>query len=326
MKLLRSVAGTVLVVILALWGIAGITNVELGETGIKTVMLGSDRGHTEPIFTGTRWIEPFSNDVDVYYTKYEQYDLSGADAVQSQTNDGQPVNLRVSFQIGLIPEQVPWLHENVGQNWYFDVFYPAAIKAIKDSSARLSSDEIYTGVGRTTMAEAIQTQLEAALDGYGIRFQTNLRDVVFKNAEFLSTLEEKARAAQQEEIQRRYALAASQAAIAVQNKAEGQKFKIEQEALAERRRLELIGEGERLQKQEIALGILAVGNAEAEVIRMKANALAGSGGALYRDIQILGGLGESVEYYGTPTGAPGTSTYIIDKALRGKIAVGGGSD
>ena len=59
---------------------------------------------------------------------------------------------------------------------------------------------------------------------------------------------------------------------------------------------------------------------------MKANALIGAGGALYRDIEVLGGLGESVEYYGTPTGAPGTSTYIIDEALRGAIAVGGGND
>jgi len=323
MKFLSSIAGLTLLVLLALWGVGGITNVELGETGIKTVMLGADRGDTSPIYTGTRWIEPFSNDVDVYYTKFEQYDLSGADAVESQTNDGQPVNLRVSFQIGLIPEQVPWLHENVGQGWYNDVFYPAAIKAIKDSSAMLSSDEIYTGEGRTTMAEHIQATLESTLEGYGIRFETNLRDVVFENAAFLATLEEKARAAQQEEIQRRNALAAKQEAIATQNRAEGEKFAVEQRAQAEKIKLQLEGEGEYLKQSEIAKGILAVGNAEAEVIKMKANALTGSGGELYRDIQVLGGLGESVEFYGVPTGAPGTGTYIVDQALSGKIAVGG---
>ena len=57
---------------------------------------------------------------------------------------------------------------------------------------------------------------------------------------------------------------------------------------------------------------------------MKATALSGSGGALYRDIEVLGGLGKTVEFYGVPTGAEGTNTYIIDEALRGKIAIGGG--
>jgi len=66
-----------------------------------------------------------------------------------------------------------------------------------------------------------------------------------------------------------------------------------------------------------------VGQAEADVIQLKANALVGSGGQLYRDIEVLGGLGSSVEFYGVPTGAPGTSTYIVDEALQGKIAVGG---
>jgi len=326
MKFLSGIAGVVLVVVLFLYGLAGITNVELGETGIKTQMLGADRGVTAPIYTGMRWIEPFMYDVDVYYTKFEQYDLSGADAVESQTNDGQPVNLRVSFQIGLIPEQVPWLHENVGQGWYHDVFYPAAIKAIKDSSAMLSSDEIYTGEGRTAMAERIQVTLAEALNGYGIRFETNLRDVVFENEKFLETLEEKARAAQQEEIEHRNALAAKQAAIATQNKAEGEKFAVEQRAQAERIKLREEGAGMRERDEEIAQGKLAIGQAEADIIKLKANALIGKGGQLYRDIQILGGLGESVEYYGTPTGAPGTSTYIIDEALRGKIAVGGGTN
>ena len=55
---------------------------------------------------------------------------------------------------------------------------------------------------------------------------------------------------------------------------------------------------------------------------MKANALVGSGGELYRDIEVLGGLGEAVEFYGVPTGAEGTATYIVDEALRGKVAVG----
>lgn len=323
-RLVALVAGAVAVGIIGLYGLAGVTTVELGETGIKTTMIGENKGTTEPIYTGFRWVEPFTYDVDVYYTKFQQYDLAGEDAVESQTNDGQPVKVRTSFQIGLLPDQVPWLHENVGKDWYQQVFYPAAIKAIKDSSAMVSSDEIYTGAGRVEIAENIQNTLQKAFAGYGIRFETNLRDVTFENAEFVATLEEKARAAQQEEIQRRNALAAKQQAIAVQNKAEGEKFKIEQMAEAERTRLRLEGEGERLKQEEIAKGILAIGQAEADVIQFKNAALEGPGGELYRDIEVLGGLGTAIEFYGVPTGAPGTNTYIIDEALRGKIAIGGG--
>ncbi len=300
--------------------------------GIVVKNIGENKGMQEvTLDTGLHWIEPFVYDVVVYDTRLRQELLED---VQSNTRDGQPIAVDVSFEYGLLDHGVPGLHENVGQAYFDQVVYPAARSAIRNTTSTKSSDEVYTGIGRAEVQAELDRVLSSKLEPMGIRITANLRDVTFVNEDFVKVLERKASAAQEEEIQTRYAEAAVQEAIKVKNAAEGEKFKREQAAqakqievelaaTAERERLILQGQGERLQQEERAQGILAVGQAEADVIKLKANALAGSGGDAYRDIQILGGLGESVEYYGTPTGAPGTSTYIVDEALRGKIAVGG---
>lgn len=307
--------------ILALYGLVGITGVEPGEVGLVVKQFGDNRGISEvTLDTGTHWVDPFMNDVVVIDTrlkKYEQLDIP------SNTKDGQPILVDVVFEIGLLDSNVPNLVENIGRDWYTQVVYPAARSAIRNNTSEHMSDAVYTGAGRAQIQQELTAELTNRLEPLGIRITANLSDIEFTNTDFVHTLEEKAKAAQQEEIQRRYAAAAKEEAIATQNRAEGEKFKVEQEAQATRIRLQLEGEGERLKQEEIALGILAVGQAEADVIKLKANALVGNGGSLYRDIEVLGGLGKSVDYYGTPTGAPGTSTYIIDEALRGQIAVGG---
>ncbi len=319
-RLVRLVSAGVAASILALYGIGGFSGIEPGEVGMVVKQFGEDRGMQQfTLDTGTHWIEPFTNDVIVVDTRLKQYSLND---VPAGTQDGQPIQVDVSFEIGLVDSNVPNLIENIGTDWYDQVVYPAARASVRTATANKLSDEVYTGAGRAAIQVELTDALVDKLTPYGIRITANLRDIEFLNKDFVNTLEEKAKAAQQEEIQRRYAAAAKEEAIATQNKAEGHKFKVEQEAEAERIRLQLVGEGERLKQEEIAKGILAVGQAEADVIKLKANALIGSGGQLYRDIEVLGGLGQAVEFYGVPTGAENTNTYIVDEALRGKVAVG----
>jgi regulator of protease activity HflC (stomatin/prohibitin superfamily) len=171
------------------------------------------------------------------------------------------------------------------------------------------------------VAEYIETVLQERASRDGIEVLVNLRAVTFINQNFVDTLEEKATAAQQEEIKRREALAAEQEAIRVENVARGVRNAAVQVAEGEKQALILSGEGERDRQIALAEGQLAVATANAEGRRLLNDALSGPGGALIRDIEVLGGLGANVDFYGVPTGAEGTNTYIIDEALRGQFAV-----
>lgn len=310
----------ILVAILSIYGIAGISTIEPGEVGLVVKNIGQNKGVQElTLNTGMHWYDPFINDVIVYDTRLKQYELSN---VPAGTQDGRPITVDVSFEIGLADSGVPNLHETIGPDYFDQVVYPAARAGIRTATANKLSDEVYTGAGRAAIQVELTDNLQDKLAEQGIRITANLRDIEFQNQDFVATLERKAKAAQEEVIQLRLAEAAKQEALKVQAQAEGERFKREQSADANMYELQRQGEGERLKQEEIALGILAVGQAEADVIKLKANALVGSGGQLYRDIEVLGGLGETVEFYGVPTGAPGTSTYIIDEALKGKVAIG----
>ena len=322
MKIVRMGAGITLLLVAAIWGIAGLTVIDPGEVGLVVRQFGENRGMQKiTLDTGTHWVEAFTNDAIVVDTRLKQYKLVD---IPSNTKDGQPILVDVVFEIGLLDSNVPNLIENIGTDWYTQVVYPAAKSAIRNNTSEKMSDEVYTGEGRASIQEQLTNELGSRLEQYGIRITANLSDIEFTNSDFVATLERKAKAAQEETIQARLADAAVAEALKVQAVAEGQKFKVVQEAEAEKQRLRLQGEGVMLQKEAEALGILAVGQAEADVIKMKATALIGSGGELCRDIEVLGGLGKTVEFYGVPTGAEGTNTYIIDEALRGKIAIGGG--
>jgi regulator of protease activity HflC (stomatin/prohibitin superfamily) len=281
-------------------------------------MLGTARGDITTVGLGTTWIDPTFYDVEIYDTKAYQHVL---EAVPSNTADGQPVSLDVSLEISLEAEQVPSLHSNIGRDWYNRVVLPAAREAIRDGASGQDSDTIYTGEGRRAVADYIQETLVAHVSPNGIRVSVNLRAVTFVNQEFVNTLEQKANAAQQQLIQTQLAEAAEQEAIKVENVARGQRAARVQAAEAQREELRLQGEGERLRSEEIAAGNLALALAEAEGRAALNDALSGPGGQLIRDIEVLGGLGGNVDFYGVPTGADGTSTYIIDEALRGQFAV-----
>lgn len=319
-KLARLTVGGVVAAIMVIYGLAGISTIEPGEVGLVVKNIGDNKGVQElTLNTGMHWYDPFINDVVVYDTRLKQYELND---IPAGTQDGQPITVDVSFEIGLSDAGVPELHETIGRDYFDEVVYPAARSAIRTATANKLSDEVYTGAGRAAIQIELTEGLQKKLESQGIRINANLRDIQFQNQDFVNTLERKAKAAQEEVIQERLAAAATQEAIKVQETAKGERFKREQAAEAQKYELQAHGEGQRLQQEEIAQGILAVGQAEADVIKLKANALVGSGGKLYRDIEVLGGLGEAVEFYGVPTGAPGTNTYIVDEALKGKVAVG----
>jgi regulator of protease activity HflC (stomatin/prohibitin superfamily) len=314
--IIKSSAAAVILAIGGIYGLAGITGIEPGEVGVIVKNIGANRGmQEETLNTGMHWLDPFIYDVPIYNVKLRQYQLND---VPASTKDGQPIEVDVSFEIGLVDSGVPNLHETIGKDYFNQVVYPAARATIRTATANKLSDEVYTGEGRAAIQTEISNGLQIKLESAGIRITANLRNIDFLNTDFVATLEEKAKAAQKEVIQERLAAAAIQEALKVKAVAEGQKFRVIQEAEAEREKLRLQGEGVRLQKEEEAKGILAVGLAEAEVTKQKRAALAGAGGAEMVSIAWAENLGPNVKVYGVPTGAPGTNSIIdINGILQG---------
>lgn len=298
--------------VFVLYLMAGITSISPGEVGIKIKMLDmfgdAPMGmQQETLDTGVYWIEPIAFDVSVYDVRQKQYEdkLTG---MESQTKDGQPITVDISLEIGLVDAKVPYLHEKVGRNWFDEVVYPALRSAVRNNTTSQDSDVIYTAMGRAEVQARIQSILESHLSKYGITIFVNLRDVNFTNTAFIATLEKKAQESQNVIINERQALAAEHTAIKMANLADGEKQKRIKAAEAQREELRLQGEGERLQKEEQAKGILAIAQAQAEGTRLQVNAY--GSGKTYASVKWAEHLGPNVKVWGVPTGTPGTSTLM----------------
>lgn len=309
MKQIRIGAAIVLLLVLGIYGLAGIVDIEAGEIGIKVKMVGSDRGmQKETIPTGLRWVDPILYDVFVYDTRSHQEDV--AVQMEAQTKDGQPILVDISLEISLIADSVPDLHVNIGEDYFNRVIVPDFRSMARTKIATELSDVVYTGEGRTRIANAIQKEMNIKLNQNGIKIVVNFRKLDFVNQNFVATLEKKAIAGQKEEIERREAKAAEQIAIKVANIAEGAKQKVIKEAEAQRDKDRLQGEGFRLQQEERAKGILAVGQADAEVVRLQNEAMNGPGGDKIVALKWAETLGPNVKVYGIPTGSPGTASMM----------------
>lgn len=316
-RVLRIGAMAILTISGLIFGLSGMVNIEAGEVGILVKMVGTNTGmQKETLSTGLKWVNPITYDVFVYDTRSHQKDV--AIKMEAQTNDGQPIVVDISMEISLTAASVPNLHQNIGEDYFVRVIEPAFRSIARDSIATQKSDVVYTGKGRQTIGKLIETTLNKKLNPNGINVIINFRDLDFVNQAFVKTLEQKAVAAQQEEIERRLAKAAEQKAIKVANVAEGAKQRVIKEAEAQAEKDRLQGFGERQQKEELAKGILAVGQAEAEVVRLRNAAMDGPGGDKIVALAWAENMGPNVKIYGIPTGAPGTSSMMdINGMLQG---------
>ena len=255
---------------------------------------------------GIRWVDPIQNDVFTYDARLKQYNLDG---VLSSTKDGQPIKVDLSVEMGLIGEAIPTLHQNIGRAYYDQVVYPAIRSTLRNTTTEELSDEIYTGEGRSHIQNKMQQVLRDKLKPLGFRISVNLREIIFTNADFVDLLENKAKAQQKVEIERRNAEAAVNTAKKEANIAEGKKQARIKAAEAQKEEIRLKGLGERLAKEQEAKGNLALYRAEAEGTRLQVHAY--GNGATYASVQWAKNMGPNVKVYGIPTGSPG-STAVMD--------------
>lgn len=307
MKLGQLIAITTIVAVGLIYTLAGFTDIDPGEVGLKIKKIGDGKGmQDDTLDTGLHWIEPIRYDIATYDSRRRQYSVKDMPA---QTKDGQPILVDISLEIGLVDAKVPYLHEKVGKDYFDQVVYPALRSNLRGSTSTQLSDNIYTGDGRAAVQKRVQANLLTHLEKYGIDAAVNLRDIKFVNQDFIKALEDKAKAAQYVIIEARKAEAAAQTAIKVENIAEGEKQKRIKAAEADREERRLAGEGERLKQEEVAKGILAVKKAEAEGVRLQVRAYGGNG-ETYASVRWAEEMGPNIKVYGFPTGAPGTGSLM----------------
>lgn len=322
-KLSPSAIAIILIVVLGGgYGLSGFNGVEPGEVLLKVKQFGENKGmQKETLGAGTHWIDPIQYDTPNYDARFKQYSLVGSNAVGASTKDGQPVIMDVSIEMGLLAAKVPWIHENIGKEFWKQVIYPALRAAIRSETPSEESEHIYTAEGRDRIQVRIQKVMDDKFKEHGFLITVNLRDIEFTDAVFKATLVAKATAAQQVIIDERKAESAVNKAKAVENKAEGEKQKVIKEAEADAEKLKQEGIGLRAKKEENAKGILAVQRAQAEGVRLKSLGYAGKGGKYLAQVEIAQTLGPKFQIWGVPTGAPGTSSIMdMNGMLKGAFA------
>ena len=321
-------AGVVLCCIGVLYFLVGINSVGPGEIGVQFKVIGANKGmQKEPLTKGFNWIDPFVYDVDIYNTRFQKYEADTMN-MDSATNDGQPIFIDISLEMGLNGNLVPLLHTELGKDYYKEIILPAVRATVRNATASTSSDVIYTNIGRDIVQNYFQDIIKERYGKYGIICNVNVRDVRFKNEEFIAMLETKALAAQNVQVEENNAAAAQQTAVKIANLAEGEKQQRIKIAEAGREEQRLAGEGRRLADEEKAKGLLAIAKAKAEGTRLRREALAGAGGDQLVSIAWAENLGPNVKVYGIPTGAPGTSSLmdlngLMAGAFRGMGGGGG---
>lgn len=320
----KAIAGGVAVALLGLYGVVGINNIGLHEAGFAVTMIGSERGQVEELMPGTRWVDPFTQDVFTYDTRNKQYEEGLQNICEGvNTSDGQPICVDLSLEAGLDKQKLGVLHTKYGPAWYEEVIYKKVRSAVRFGTAGVSSDVIYTLEGKNIVANYVANALAPYGEEAGIMTTVNLREVTFSDHAFNQTLVAKATASQKEIIEKRLAAAAIEEANKMANLAEGAKQKRIKAAEADREERRLKGEGQRLEKEENAKGILAVARAEAEGTRLQVNAY--GDGKYYSQVKVAEQLGDNFQIWGIPTGAPGTSAFVGLDSIMGKAVMGGTS-
>lgn len=316
-KMILAVVSAALAIFVFGFGLAGITDVDPGEAAIPIKKLGENKGMQDYTYdTGLHWVNPVTYDVVIYDVKWKENLIED---IPSQTADGQPVLVDLSLSTAIEDSKAPLLHEKIGRNWFDERVYPLLFSSVRNLVPLEESDAVYTAEGRQVIQDSIQERLDTILNPFGILTVVNLRAVDFQNADFVRTIEEKAKEAQNVQIQERQAEAMVFTANKMAEEARGKKEARVQAAEAMKEELRLEGEGNQLRDEATAAGNLALALAEAEGKEALVNAYAGDP-SIVAQIEWARNVGPNVKVYGFPTGAQGTTSLMdVNGVLKGAL-------
>lgn len=226
--------------------------------------------------------------------------------LELKTNDGQQILVDLTIIYSLRANEVPELHQQIGQNYEEQILLPQIRSEARLAMGGYSAEEIYQGKVRDEIQIGIRDKLTKALSKYpAIQIQDALLRHFSFSPEFEKAIEQKKLAAQQVEINKNRALAQEEEAKRTEAEARGQKLKAIQEAEGRAQSLKIEADAQRYQLEQEAAGKLAIYQAEAEGQRLLSSALGGGNNVVA--LKFAEKISDKLKIYAVPTGQQSTS-------------------
>lgn len=230
----------VIPILLVMYGCG--TTVDAGKRGLRWYPLTGGL-MKEPLRDGFYWRAPW-NDVFEYDVRYQSF----TEKVDALTADDLSVTLHAAITMRPIAEEVYFLAQEVGHNWYVQLVRPQFLSAVRGVVAQytmITLPERSSEIGNKIEAVMVESLKGRHLDVYSVA----LSEIEFSQM-VLKAIEQK-QAKEQEKEQKEFELVIAErdAEIArIQAKGEGDALRIRAEGEGESLRIRAIGQS---QAQEI---------------------------------------------------------------------------
>lgn len=266
-----------------------------------------------PKGVGYHFYNKWVTDMVTYHVNARAYpsDTSGNENSKKynldlKTNDGQNINVDLTIIYSLKANEVPLLHQAVGQNYEDQILLPQIKSEARLVIGGFSAEEIYQGKVRDAIQQTIKEKLTKTLSPFpAIQIQDALiRHFAFSPA-FEGAIEAKKLAAQGVEINKNKALAQEEEAKRQEAEARGMKFKVVQEAEGRAQSAKIEADANRYKLEQEAAGNLARYKAEAEGVRLRAEAL--GGGQNVVALAFAEKISDKLQIWGVPVGQNNSS-------------------
>ena len=305
----------------------GWVNIHPTEVG---VVVNKVAGKVEPtpLGVGYHFFNRWMTDVVIYRVSARSFPSTSMESEGHQnawnldlkTNDGQNIQVDLTVIYSLAPNEVPALHQQVGQNYEDQILLPQIRSEARLALGHYAAEQIYQGQEREEIQSTMRQRLATSLKGYpAIRItDTLIRDFRFSR-EFEQAIEQKKLAAQQVEVNKNRALAQEEESKRQEAQARGAKMQAVQEAEGRAQSAKIEADAERYKLEQEAAGNLAIYQAEAQGKKLLAEAL--GGGQNVVALKFAEKISDKLQIYGYPVGQNTTS--IMDVSGVFKNMVGG---
>jgi len=289
--------------------------VEVDKAGHKIVQI--------PLGVGYHFFNRFSTDMVVYKVAARAFPTDTAAnergkeyTLDLKTNDGQNINVDLTIIYALKANEVPQLHQQIGQNYEDQILLPQIRSEARLVVGAYSAEEIYQGKVRDEIQQKMKERLVATLSPYpAIQIHDALLRHFAFSTEFEKAIEQKKLAAQQVEINKNLAFAAEENAKKMEADARGDKLKVIQAAEGEAAAKKVNADAERYRLEQEAEGKLAGYKADAEGKKLQAEAL--GGGKNVVALKFAESLPPTFRTFVVPVGQNTTSLMDINGLTKG---------
>lgn len=183
---LLTVIGVVAALVFFIMG-AGVVEIQANEVGVVFNALSGELSD-EPLGSGLHIIIPGIQEVTIYSIAQQEYTMSGKegegavsgnDAVEALTSDGQSISLEVTILFRINPEDAEIVHREWQNRYASGLIRPAVRSVTREVIGQFEVQEIYSDK-RGELGPEIEAQVQEKLDSQGLQ----VTDVLVRNIEF----------------------------------------------------------------------------------------------------------------------------------------------